>query len=354
MLIHLAGDLGGHIEHELNTSTSVVQAVQNIAQARWQGDHLITGDDGVLRQLTVHPALSESTHGVFQRIREEQSQVGGLRSILKARVEVTSFTGNIVTSDNGDARIIFVPLARFERNDITQPTFLVAENLVDCELLLRFSRWFSMTYLQGRFPTRLSSTFMPGGGDTTDRVLEYLSLERRHLGICFTDSDVLRPGGSLGQTAKKCVALDLTPLCVHLTLECRAMENLLCVEQIRAVLAAERERHDLVPRLERLAHLSGTTAWLHLSLKSGARETVGPPRSGSELEFWRSVSASPAPANDGYIFPSISAKLSAWVSDHLKTKEPVRLESDTQLLEIWRRIAQVVVSWTCGSQPMRA
>lgn len=354
MFIYLSEILAEQMSTELERTDSVVQAVQNLAQARAQGDHLISGDDRTLQILARHHRLSVSTRGVFQRIREEQSKFGALRHRLTARIEVDSFRGSITAIDSGGVRRLHLPLTRFQRNDVAQPTFLVAENLHDCRLLLRVASWVCATYFHGKLPSTLRAVLIPGGGDTTDRVLKHLSDEQRYLTLCFTDSDVLFPGGQVGQTAKKCAALALTDYCAHFVLRARAAENLLGSRQIRKILETDHERTDLIRRLDRITHLANTPSWLHLPLKDGVREFVGPPRPNSEQAYWHTVAQSRQGVSDGYILPGISGKLLSWAVEHLQQNDPELLDDDVQLLGIWRELAETICAWTCGSQPMRS
>jgi hypothetical protein len=357
MLIHFSRELAAQLQSELDTSDTVVQALQNLAQARIQGDHILTADNGVLPIVIAHPRLSQNTRSVFNKIQAEQAQIGAIRSKLLINIEIISFREGISVIDSGSNRVIQIPLIRFQRNDLIQPTFLIAENLLDCQFFLIYSSWFLRRYKLGKLPSRLKAVFSPGGGDTTERLLDHHSKEQRYLGLCITDSDQKKPNGSIGQTAKKCQALELEALCQHYTLPTRSVENLLCKTQIEIVLNVERERHVLLSNLARLHHLFDTEPWKHLHLKTGVRELRGPCQRGTEQEYWNSVAHSTdtlTAHNDGFLYPPISSKLLQWVLDHLKTNDPEELTIDNQLYAIWEQLALLLTSWTCASEPIRS
>lgn len=354
MLIHFGSGLLDGIREELANSDAVVQALQNLAQARAQGDHVLTGEAGVFAELVDSPRLSPSTRGIYRRVDAEQAQVGSLRQRLCVCLEISSFREPQHATRSIAGNIVHVPLIRFQRNDILQPVFLVGENLLDCQLFFRYSSWFSQKYLGGTMPTLLRAVFVPGGGDTTDRILRHLSEEQRYLTLCITDSDRATPASAVGQTSSKCSSLSLTWLCAHFSLETRSAENLLSPDQIRAVIDVEHERHPLLHKLSRVEHLAKSDAWKYLPLKDGLRELVGPPKRNSEYWYWNSVSIADVNAADGLLFPGISSKLLLWIVEHLLQHEPEDLPAESPLRAIWEKLATIVTSWGCGSEPIRS
>lgn len=357
MLIHLSAALATVLDHEIQHTESVVQALQNLAQSRYQGDHVITADNGVLTPIISSPVLNQNTRGVFSKINSEQAQIGSLRNKLSIYIEVAYVKGDINVVNIDGINVIQIPLVRFERNDIIQPTFFITENLLDCKFYMSLTSWFSKRYSGGRLPSNLNAVYCPGGGDTTEKLLSHHSSNQRYLTLCITDSDQKFPGASLGETTKKCRRLNLNDLSYHTTLPTRSVENLIGHSQILTILNTDKEKKALLPRATRLARLMGSEAWKHFHVKDGVREIHGPHKPGTEYFYWQSV-ASPEDSKDslidGYLFPPISPKLLHWVVEHLESNDPDDFSSDTQLFNIWNELAKLIASWTCASEPIRA
>lgn len=356
MLIHLNSALIEVISNEIEQTEAVVQALQNLAQSRYQGDHIITADNGVMEPIILSQALNNNTRRVFSKISSEQAQIGSLRKKLITYVEIAFIRGAINMVKDGDINVIQIPLIRFERNDIIQPTFFIAENLLDCEFFITVTSWFSKKYSNGRLPFNLKAVYCPGGGDTTEKLLSHHSLNQRYLTLCITDSDQKFPGSSLGETTKKCKRLTLNSLCHHITLPTRSIENLISHNQILSTLNADAGRKTLLPRIERLKNIIGSEAWKYFHVKEGVRIIIGPHKQGTEYAYWNSI-ATPEDLNnsrsDGYLFPPISQKLLTWVIEHFEGNEPDDFISDAKLFDIWSELAQLIASWTCASEPIR-
>ncbi len=357
MLIHLSAKLIKSLEAELQKNETAIQALQNIAQARYQGDHIITADNGVLDFIIASKIFNQTTHNVFSKINLEQTQIGGLRKKLTAYINIECIQGDTKTTEEEKIKIINIPLARFERNDIIQPTFFIAENLLDCQFYLIITSWFSKKYKNGFLPSKLNAVYCPGGGDTTEKLLSHHSQSQRYLTLCITDSDQKFPGASLGETTKKCRQLALRHLSHHLTLPTRSVENLICHNQIVAVLNSTKERKALLPRLNRLNRLINNEAWKYFHVKEGVRNFHGPNRPETENSYWQGVATTAewaASTADGYVFPPITQKLLLWVVEHLEKNEPEEIKPNNQLFEIWEDLAHQIASWTCASEPIRS
>lgn len=357
MLIHLSAELIKSLEAELQKNETAIQALQNIAQARYQGDHIITADNGVLDSIIAKKIFNKTTHNVFSKINLEQTQIGALRKKLTAYIKIECIQGDIKITEEEKIRIINIPLARFERNDIIQPTFFIAENLLDCQFYLTITSWFSRKYKNGLLPSKLNAVYCPGGGDTTEKLLSHHSQSQRYLTLCITDSDQKFPGASLGETTKKCRQLALRHFSHHVTLPTRSVENLICHDQIIAVLNSTKERKALLPRLERLIGLINNEAWKYFHVKEGVRIFHGPNRPETENSYWQGVATAEdwaASTTDGYVFPPITQKLLLWVVEHLEANEPEEIQLNNQLFEIWEDLAHQIASWTCASEPIRS
>lgn len=356
MLIHLSSALTEALKYDISHTEAVVQALQNIAQSRYQGDHVVTADNGVLEPVILSLALNQNTRRVFSKINSEQAQIGTLRNQLSTYIEISRIRGDISVVNIDGISVIQIPLIRFERNDIIQPTFFITENLLDCKFYMHIASWFSKRHSGGRLPSKLSAVYCPGGGDTTETLLGHHSSNQRYLTLCITDSDQKFPGSVFGETTKKCIKLNLTELSHHVTLPTRSVENLIGHSQILTILNAEKGRKTLLPRAARLTRIIGSEAWKHFHVKDGVLEIHGPSQPGTENFYWRSIATlaeSEASNIDGYLFPPISSKLLLWVVEHLDSNDPDDFSSDRQLLDIWKELAKLITSWTCGSEPIR-
>lgn len=355
MLIHLSNNLKDSLFGTGKIEESALVALQNIAQARAQGDHIISGDKGIIDYIINCTELSQNTIGVFRKISGEQSQFGRLRFRLKTYVLVDSLSGPKSIEETNLQRIIKLPLARFKRNDITQPTALVGENLMDCELLIRYSSWFSEKYSNGIFPSKLKATLFPGGGDTTDRVIKYLVDSQRYFALGITDSDQTYPRGGKGQTTQKCSAIQYSEISYHKRLPVKSIENLFSLNQIEQILDIDHTRHIWKLNLSRLNPISKTESWKYFPFKTGVAETVGPFELNTSTFYWRSASTNLANhGKDSFIFPPISSKLLQWGVEHFLANDPICIKNEDFLFEVWEDISQLISSWTCTTDPIRA
>ena len=357
MLLHLSEKLGAALDTGVSLPDHVVQALQNIAQARSQGDHIVTGDPAVLDSIANHGSLSPTTRKVFDRIRSEQPQVGALRQKLQTYVFIAEFAGDETRLSVDGREVIQIPLQRFSRADLTQPTILVAENLLDCELLFKISQWYLGRYARS-LPKTLQAMFVPGGGDTTDRALSYLTQNQRYFVACVVDRDQNSPREAEGQTAAKCRRVSLPPTCTLHVLGVRSAENLLSVQQLNAIFSTDHTRKHFGTRAQLLSCLEGNDAWKYFPFKGGIQDKEGPHRPGTGAHYWREVYESTGAEiidveGTKFLFPPFSSKLLRWCVEHLDTNEPAPLDHDSFLKEIWGAISAMLAAWCCGTEPMR-
>ncbi|MCA0325289.1 MAG: hypothetical protein LCH89_06750 [Proteobacteria bacterium] len=353
MLIFLSQQLENELKTEYRKSEQTAQAIQNIAQARAQGDHIISGDATCLEYIISLKELNQSTKNIFQIISNEQSQIGSLHKNLEFYVEINSLNNTISKNKNSNQTIIEIPLHRFSKNDLVQPTFLIGENLLDCHLYLTYSRWLSRSHWNQRLPSKLNAILIPGGGDTTEKLLNHLSQDGRYFSLCLTDSDIKYPGGNIGETTKKCQKLTLKEISHHLTIPVRASENLLSPEQIHQVLNIDHTRNILLNNLKKITRFRNTDAWLYFPLKEGIRPIIGPHQKNSRDEYWQITAYANDSLENEFLYPGISTDLLKWTVDYLKNYDPEKIK-DSNLISAWTKISTTVIAWTCASEPIRA
>lgn len=207
-----------------------LEALDNLGEAGFRGDHLVLGDRLALESISRLPDLSRKAKAYFASAATRMSTVGSIREKVKPVVVDPVL---LVSVERGG--VTRIPLAHFADETSVNRALLLCEHMYDCEVIaeLAESRLRSLG-ISGA--CKLSMKFASGGGGGTHLALR--TTQRREplsIGVCVVDSDREHPNGALGTTASACRASFIPVWNWKLyVINAREMENLLPPELVRA------------------------------------------------------------------------------------------------------------------------
>lgn len=349
MLIHIRKKVLTDAAQLQEPNDWLAMAMQNIAQAKVQGAHLIFIERGAVELIATN-LISNWTLRVLTSIESEAAQYGNLREKLAVYVEIEKLDGLIEKEVRNGKTIIKIPLRNFADSRITQRARLVGENINDCRLYERLSAIHIGKYHSKDYPANIKFELIGGGGNTTAESLKELSTENHTLALCITDSDKAMPSSTEGETSKLCSAVRLSYLCHYYNINARSIENLLHYQQIEHILGIEKERKVLLKNLEFLKCFANTVHWFHLPLKNGIK--LKSATQTAELLYWNPFVAGDF---DGtYKIPPISKKLLAWAVELTNENNMPPSPDGNPVYETWDKLSALISSWGCCSDAMRA
>jgi hypothetical protein len=191
MYIHLDRDLIPLLGAD---NGKVIRAFSNLAAARLYGNHIVSGDSGLLSKLSQWRLLSSQDQSIYRRILDaDYPKLAQLRARLGFVCHV-----NAAGVMPGGTMDIVRPIAHFAKDQSTAATFLLCENIVDW----RFYTYVAKIFVRADVATgiNISSTPIPGGGATSPAVFSHFA----HLPMFLAgvvDSDRLTISGRLGEVA---------------------------------------------------------------------------------------------------------------------------------------------------------
>lgn len=214
-------------------------AISNLGEAGYFGRHLILGGRSVVRRISALDGVSTRSKAYFSRIAEGITQLG----------HVTRLPA-VIVSAKVDAPILrgkdwHVPMRDFVNPDLLEACNLVCEDINDCDVISIFAE----NYINRKYSGLcISLRHVSGGGNGISRQLQRSVDRGRAVSMYVVDSDREIVEGGLGDTAKRCFAIDLRDVwrvALYIT-EARELENLIPLGLVSRMLADERRHTDKV------------------------------------------------------------------------------------------------------------
>lgn len=261
MLIFLENSL---VVESSSFSNEEIAALSNLALSSLDGSNLVVCERNLARSLANDMRLGLRERSFFISSIQEFTSLGSV--IYSCSYFIKVIRGRVSSSClEQDGRICFERgLLEFSTLDSVACPKLICENIDDSKVLMALgASWLRNSQFRG---LRLKFEMIPGGGDTTDRVVDaHLKLSSRFI-LCVVDTDK-RPGKwRLGDTAKKVKKVEEETLETKLKLfilPCHEIENLIpdellddpneklslaCIESAHAVAKLADQGH-IHPRL---------------------------------------------------------------------------------------------------------
>lgn len=378
MLIEFHESLREQLDDGARDRERTIDALENIANVRREGKHVLFSDRATIRYLFQHRALSERTRAVFRHVAEKLPEMRSFAQSVQTRIEVVSnAVPSLSARAEGTRRVVRVPVRWFSESLLSQRALLLAENLVDAKCYVRIAKTYAS--LNGHAHIPVSADLLGGGGSTTGPLYDHFQRTRERLCLCVVDSDQKAPGGRIGSTARGVSVADdpNEPLTDWLMLHVRELENAIPTAIYSEVSAGDRSRMEMVAFLERLEREPDPEARQFLDFKRGLnyKEVLAFPAGSPEERFWGSAvpmlrragaSIHPSCSATGAcatptgctctVTPSLGDSVLDAVAEKLEEKTPIKIAQRLcpHTLPEWLRVGEVVFAWCCGSPRLSA
>lgn len=211
------------------------EAISNLGEAGYFGRHLVLGGRNVVRRISALDGVSPRSKAYFLRIAEEITQLGHVArlpaTIVSAKVNAPILRG----------KDWHVPMRDFSNPDLLESCNLVCEDINDCDVISLFAE----NYIRHKYSGLcISLRSVSGGGNGISRQLQRSVDRGQAVSIYVVDSDREVVEGGMGDTAKRCFAIDLRDVwrvALYIT-EARELENLIPLGLVSRMLANERRQ----------------------------------------------------------------------------------------------------------------
>ena len=364
MLLELADDLIKPLNEEERST------IELLLHSRRCGYHLLTGSWDLFRALR-EQALSSGAQGILRKVQRLQVGKRELKRAVTHYVRVSS--GGSARVTHGSEGQVIIDLRLSDLNDLRMlgPTVILGENDTDARLAEKMAKVYGSSNRTKH--TKLRSSIVGGGGDTTAKAFRNLREEPRFC-ICVVDSDRRAPGDQLGATAKKVRREEDAgkPWAFALITRCRETENQLSARLIELAVGSEPQLREQIGDLERLRSLDSCRELSeYCDFKRGTSLSwVFSRPAGPVRDYWHGalsrMAALPSVRDDCCIQKTCrdSRGCRCWVVppftdkilercltaiDKMSTKKLAESLCATTRPH-WDSIGSVVFSWSCGTE----
>jgi hypothetical protein len=199
-----------------------VDALDNLGESGFKGDHLVLGDRPVLDQVRNIAGLSRKAKAYFESAYARLTTIGAVSNAVRpiqvdptvlAEVEVAGYT--------------VIPLSHFVPQNSAERSLLLCEHMYDFTVAVEFG-FARMKALGLSAVCRLSFRPASGGGGGIHLTLSTYQTDPLSIGLCLVDSDRAHPFDRLGASARTCKQAHEPgwKWTLHIT-EARELENLI-------------------------------------------------------------------------------------------------------------------------------
>lgn len=202
MIISLADDILEKLEVNSITSDEIT-SLTSLAISRKRGLNFVIGSRRLIEYLVNYERLGDEIRSIFRLIYNDQTKWNRLLINMNFCVTLTSSVSESYSSNLNDKISLNVPLCRFLDYSIDSKPAIITENINDAkfyELIIK-----SYTKYKNINGVNLVYKRLNGGGDTTYEVLLDQFNSHDGVSLCVLDSDIVMPGASVGDTAKKVI-----------------------------------------------------------------------------------------------------------------------------------------------------
>lgn len=316
------------------------RVLENIVVSFGECRHVVWMPVATVSDLLSMTSFGEYTRRVLFELRSFVVESRGIERSFSFYLDVDFENGRRLEFD-GD-KVLHVGYMHFVDSMKLRPPVLLTENLRDAEIF----RLGAEAYLHSENFYRLyglSLEHMPGGGNTTFDVFEYLERNESFF-LCVIDSDLKHPRGPIGDTAKRFSHTQTGYLgrrCLKI-LECHEVENIIPLSIVREVSNGAID-DGLIHKLNRVI-----TDRQHPDHKAGL--TVARAKELDEEyggDYWSPYYAFDARARDVWIVPPLGENL---LSNCLKVMAQQSIgklseKISAELDRTWLELSQNVASW---------
>lgn len=355
---------------ELNNpspSLDLIETLDLLARACWQGNHLIFADRNVLEFLKDFDGASPITKHVFEQLFQIFPQSQAYLSLFSYKVIVVGVRDVFEHEKINNVNVIRISANVLSQTNILNPTILLGENLNDANFLIYFGRArLIKNRLQG---VHLSYDPRGGGGHTTADIYDDIQQARLNLCLCIVDSDKLFPSASIGQTARDVQRVNdvSQPLCQYFILPTHEIENIIPL----SILTESSENDpNLLNAINDIRRVESEDSRLFLDIKQGLK--LNDIINNTNIDFanyWNSVIAAMSLPNDCWaasecvrdndctciVFHSMGNNVISNVLSYVQNITHHKLSEmvDKSVEKLWEIHGDIIISWCCANYPMR-
>ena len=355
-----------------SSQEDIISAIEQIAQARRAGKHLVFGDRETIAALKDNSAIALTARRVYAKLYERLPQDKTYFDQLSWIVHVVAEQETLEIVNFHGKNVIKISARRLQNFSLLTETVLLAENQDDIEFYEFVVKSYILSAELGQIPVKYDPR--GGGGSTTHREYAVLQQRAERLCLCILDGDCKYLGAGLGDTARSVQRIDRSdqPLCHILILPMREIENIIPVSIYRKVVADDPNRARAICSIEVIAGSSYTEARRYLDLKKGFKlyEYKSMNIDTPQFRYWNKVAEDlnvpvtcTAPnecdSKDNcrcYMFHGFGSSILSAVTSHLRENSMSGIDFiiDDIIKEDWRILGETILAWCCGSKSLVA
>ncbi|KAA0180819.1 hypothetical protein FX016_13305 [Cupriavidus gilardii] len=368
MIIELDISLVARLEQDASFESFVCVALDNIANAQREGNHLVFAELSTLEALRKYNGwFSPRTNAVLQRAANRFPQLTRFARSVCVKLLVGDFNAQSVEMREGCRTILF-PVESVTTS-LVQRTLLLVENVTDAT----YYQWITEHVLAGgEFrDCHMSLEAYQGGGNTTGEAYEHIKHNTSRLCLCIVDSDIRSPEAAHGDTAAKVWRSDHrrpSPRTDHHVLDVCSIENLIPFEVFESAWASD---PNLRSRLDEYRPLYVDERWPYLQLKKDVK-CIELQSEKAFSVFWHPVLATEATRaacendereakctrRDDCDVIALRSLASSPLNAALSTLNDNASRGPFKLLPrvaaAWSEIARLIIGWCCATPPVAA
>jgi hypothetical protein len=369
MLIYIDPSIG-KLAREHKLTDEGIQALENLANCRKYGFHIVFSDRRTLESIYESNILSERASTIYRRIFSDLVSQNKIFDLVNVYVCVHSRDNEIKRVDYGGKSRIDVPLSFLDNQARLNRTMLIVEFIRESYIYSRIGEYYiSKNKLNG-----FAISYMPinGGGGTTDQVYGEYQKTGDNFCLCFVDADKKYPGDSIGDTALKVMNIDDSskPLSYQSIIDAMEIENIVPIEIYEEIVGNDKGRLSFVETIKKLKESTDPRSIFYYDIKKGIKKGDFIFNQNIEYtKFWSSLFR-----EFGVFDASCCKKNGCQKSKQCKefiakewgsTAMPdaigmLQKKVDTQLARYvsgnheleWNKIGKLVFDWCCGNTPI--
>ena len=333
------------------------------------GYHLVVAPRKLLRELASHNNLTPTARAVYAKLYEDLPKTRDLASLFQRCIHILPAGDLGVVVSQGLERTIQAPIRYFEDPGLATAPALICESIiVDACFYRRVATyWLRKSRNEGihlRFEPRL------GGGQNTVTAYAEVQKRKKPLMLCITDGDRKSSDHDIGDTPKAVRNVDdpLMPLCEHLVLSVRAVENLVPTPVYERLAGGNPDRQSVVSDLKWLETAKPGRAYLHFKKGLKLADLIQEGPDSALARFWWPLlrkrtdlketccQDQPCVKKEKCLCPLLKGFGDKIMNAVIEDMDDIgqHVEKDDDLDKEWCRIGSVIAAWCCGSDGLRS
>lgn len=350
-------------EHKSN----ILSTLENLGIHRSSGGNIVFALDEEIFDSINKEEISPRAKRAFVKAKSDMSFAASLfkEATIKA---IVTFDVNLTepTLDKENNTII-LPAHLDNSHSFFSTPVLLAENINDGQFYVAVTKA-TQKHIPNLKNISLSYEIQNGGGSTTAATYNHIKANNRFC-FCITDSDRLRPGGSIGDTASAIAHSDKEsphPKCSHMIIDVYSVENLFPLSLLAAIY---KDSAEVLLKINTLKIIIGRDSWKHLPLKKGITGRYVS-QNDTDSEYWKNeiigikgkIENCPTGKKcskdncNCYEVQPIPGKSLSMIIEQLKSAPDILDEfygeTSENVKSIWKEICMNISYWFCSGRSL--